>query len=174
MGIRIGSAVLKLTEADLDLPPQTVVTTPPVSVDMPVAPSAQPVAPQTPNPPVTPQTMPPIKISRDSVTPLSEKVTAQASNAWREIGAPAVNSVANKMRDLLATEETTTTLLRVNVLDRPEGKGIIGVQVTVTCKGLRSHVAGITDRDGRFACELPVREASGLTYDVMVSWCVMW
>ncbi|MFK7800783.1 MAG: hypothetical protein AB8G95_04055 [Anaerolineae bacterium] len=161
---------IKLTEADLDLPPQTVVTTPPVSVDMPTAPPAQPVAPQTPNPPVTPQTMPPIKISRDSVTPLSEKVTAQASNAWREIGAPAVNSVANKMRDLLATEETTTTLLRVNVLDRPEGNGIVGVQVTVTCKGLRSHVAGITDRDGRFACELPVREASGLTYDVMVSW----
>lgn len=164
---------IKLTEADLDLPPQTVVTTPPVSVDVAPTLPVQPAPPQPSNPPdlsATPQTMPPIKISRDSVTPLSEKVTAQASNAWREIGAPAVNSVANKMRDLLATEETTTTLLRVNVLDRPDGKGVVGVQVTVTCKGLRSHVAGITDRDGRFACELPVREASGLTYDVMVSW----
>ena len=159
---------ITLTEEDLDIPPETVVTTPPISVDLP---RAQPPAPPAqPAQPVTPQTMPPIKISRDSVTPLSEKVTEQASAAWREIGAPAVSSMANKVRDLLATEETTTTLLRVNVFDRPDGNGIVGVQVTVTCKGLRSHVAGITDRDGRFACELPVRETSGLTYDVMVSW----
>lgn len=172
---------LKLTEADLDLPPQTVITTPPVSVEVsavrPVAQPARPPAqpsqstqPTTPTTPTTPQTMPPIRISRESFKPLSQKVTEQASTAWREVGAPAVNVVANKMRDLLTTEATTTTLLRVNVLDRPDGNGIIGVQVTVTCKGLRSHVAGITDRDGRFACELPVREASGLTYDVMVSW----
>jgi hypothetical protein len=31
-------------------------------------------------------------------------------------------------------------------------------------------VAGTTDRDGKFICELPVRAQSGLTYDVDVTW----
>jgi hypothetical protein len=31
-------------------------------------------------------------------------------------------------------------------------------------------VAGTTSREGKFTCELPVPEATGLTYDVDLSW----
>jgi hypothetical protein len=40
----------------------------------------------------------------------------------------------------------------------------------VTCKGIKSYVAGTTDRDGRFTSELPVRLQSGLTYDIDLTW----
>ncbi|MEJ2750727.1 MAG: hypothetical protein P8183_22895, partial [Anaerolineae bacterium] len=44
------------------------------------------------------------------------------------------------------------------------------LQVRVMCKGINSHVAGTTGRDGRFLCELPVRAQTGLTYDVDITW----
>jgi hypothetical protein len=37
-------------------------------------------------------------------------------------------------------------------------------------QGVKSYVAGTTDRDGKFVCELPVRVESGLTYDIDVTW----
>jgi hypothetical protein len=52
----------------------------------------------------------------------------------------------------------------------PGGPGLHGLQVKVSCKGIRSFVAGTTDREGRFLCELPVRAQSGLTYDVELTW----
>ena len=67
-------------------------------------------------------------------------------------------------------EELTSTKLRVIVQHYPDGPGLYGLQVRVSCKGVRSYVAGTTDRDGRFNCELPVRVRSGLTYDVDVTW----
>jgi hypothetical protein len=67
-------------------------------------------------------------------------------------------------------EELTSTKLRVVVQKYPDGPGLYGLQVRVSCKGVRSYVAGITDRDGKFVCELPVRVESGLTYDVDVTW----
>jgi hypothetical protein len=40
----------------------------------------------------------------------------------------------------------------------------------VSCKGIKSFVAGTTDRNGRFLAELPVKKHEGLTYDVDVTW----
>jgi hypothetical protein len=62
------------------------------------------------------------------------------------------------------------TKLKVVVQEYPDGPGLYGLQVRVRCKGIRSHVAGVTSRDGEFVCELPVPEAAGLTYDVEVTW----
>jgi hypothetical protein len=63
-----------------------------------------------------------------------------------------------------------TTKLVVVVQEYPDGPGLYGLQVRVSCKGIKSHVAGTTSREGKFTCELPVPEDSGLTYDVDVSW----
>jgi hypothetical protein len=62
------------------------------------------------------------------------------------------------------------TKLRIIVKEYPDGPGLYGLQVRVTCKGIKSHVAGTTTREGNFVCELPVPERSGLTYDVDVTW----
>jgi len=51
-----------------------------------------------------------------------------------------------------------------------DGPGLYGVQVRVRCKGINAYVAGATNREGIFLCELPVRAQSGLTYDVDVTW----
>ena len=160
---------IKITEEDFDVESEPVVTMPSVSLDLTAHPPTPEPEPEAETP-VQPQTMPAIKITRESLKPLSQRVSEQANQAWRDVGAPAIGRVADKVRDILTPEETTSTILRVQVMDRPNGSGIVGVQVTVTCKGIRSHVAGITDRDGAFVCELPVRESSGLTYDVTVSW----
>jgi hypothetical protein len=71
---------------------------------------------------------------------------------------------------MLGHEDLTTTKLKVLVQHYPDGPGFYGLQVRVTCKGVKSYVAGTTDRDGKFVCELPVRVESGLTYDVDVIW----
>ena len=60
--------------------------------------------------------------------------------------------------------------LRIKVQDSPDGKPLYGLQVKVTCKGIKSYVAGTTNRDGQFLCELPVPLHTGLTYDVDVTW----
>lgn len=62
------------------------------------------------------------------------------------------------------------TKLSVVVQEFPDGPGLYGLQVRIRCKGIKSHVAGTTSRAGEFACELPVPEAAGLTYDVDVTW----
>lgn len=63
-----------------------------------------------------------------------------------------------------------TTKLVVIVQEYPDGPGLYGLQVRVSCKGIKSHVAGTTTREGKFTCELPVPEDTGLTYDVDLSW----
>ena len=63
-----------------------------------------------------------------------------------------------------------STKLRVIVQDVQDGPGLYGIQVQVRCKGINAHVAGTTNRDGVFLCELPVRVHSGLTYDVDITW----
>jgi hypothetical protein len=74
------------------------------------------------------------------------------------------------IRQMLGQEEMTTTKLRVLVQEHPDGPGLYGLQVRVTCAGIKSYVAGTTDRDGKFVCELPVRMQTGLTYDVEITW----
>jgi len=74
------------------------------------------------------------------------------------------------LRQMLGQEELTTTKLRILVQEYPDGPGFYGLQIRVRCKGIKSYVAGTTDRDGKFVCELPVRLESGLTYDVELTW----
>jgi len=74
------------------------------------------------------------------------------------------------LRQVFKHEELKTTKLLIVVQDYPDGPGIYGLQVKVTCQGIKSYVAGATNREGKFFCELPVRVQSGLTYDVAVTW----
>lgn len=74
------------------------------------------------------------------------------------------------LRQMFGQEELATTKLRVIVQEIPDGPGYYGLQIRVRCKGIKSYVAGTSDRDGKFVCELPVRLHSGLTYDVEVTW----
>jgi len=74
------------------------------------------------------------------------------------------------VRQMLGQEEMKSAKLHVLAQEYPDGPGLYGLQVRVTCKGIKSYVAGTTDRDGRFTCELPVRLQSGLTYDVDLTW----
>lgn len=64
----------------------------------------------------------------------------------------------------------TTTKLRVVVQAHPDGPGLYGLQVRVSSRGIRRYVAGTTNKDGEFLCELPVQADAGLTYDVDVTW----
>ncbi|MFN2222115.1 MAG: hypothetical protein ACK2UH_06160, partial [Candidatus Promineifilaceae bacterium] len=84
--------------------------------------------------------------------------------------APSRPGLTVALRQMFRQEELSTTKLRVLVQEYPDGPGLYGLQVRVTCKGVKSHVAGTSDRDGKFICELPVRAQTGLTYDVDVTW----
>jgi hypothetical protein len=79
-------------------------------------------------------------------------------------------SLTVALRQMLQHEQLSSTKLKVLVQQYPDGPGLYGLQVRVSCKGVKSYVAGTTDRDGRFVSELPVRVESGLTYDVEVTW----
>lgn len=80
------------------------------------------------------------------------------------------SSFRQALRDLFRNERLKTTRLRVLVQEYPDGPGLYGLQVSVTSRSIKSFVAGTTDRQGRFLCELPVRLTSGLTYDIDVTW----
>ncbi len=79
-------------------------------------------------------------------------------------------SLTVALRQMLRNEKLESTKLNVLVQRYPDGPGLYGLQVRVSCKGVKSYVAGTTDRDGKFICELPVRVESGLTYDVELTW----
>ncbi len=156
---------LVITEADL---------APPVN---PVPSSAPPPTPQThpaPDQPVT--RMPPISISRDQIAPETPerrrppRPMPQAAVIMPNSSLESRPSLTMAIRQMLGQEEMTTTKLRVLVQDYPDGPGLYGLQVRVSCAGIKSYVAGTTDREGKFVCELPVRLHSGLTYDVEITW----
>jgi hypothetical protein len=79
-------------------------------------------------------------------------------------------SLTVALRQMLSHEKLASTKLKVLVQQYPDGPGLYGLQVRVSCKGVKSYVAGTTDREGKFVCELPVRVDSGLTYDVELTW----
>ncbi|MCP4426108.1 MAG: hypothetical protein GY803_16570 [Chloroflexi bacterium] len=106
----------------------------------------------------SPRRMPPIRVE------------PQPTPRPRSAPSPANFNQAVRRKFGRNRERMVTTKLRVLVQEYPDGPGLYGLQVKVTCKGIRSHVAGTTGRDGRFLCELPVRERSGLTYDVDIKW----
>jgi hypothetical protein len=143
-----------------------------------VAPSSNPAQRPQPQPaPVQPVTrMPPITISRDQVAPETPgrrqppRPMPQAAVLMPNSSVESRPSLTMAIRQMLGQEEMTTTKLKVLVQEYPDGLGLYGLQVRVTCAGIKSYVAGTTDRDGKFVCELPVRLLTGLTYDVEITW----
>ncbi len=116
---------------------------------------------------------PAITIERDQVAP-SAPPSPMPSSAVVMPGGPSETpsrpGLTVALRQMFRQEQLAATKLRVLVQRYPDGPGLYGLQVRVTCKGVKSYVAGTTDRDGRFVCELPVRAQTGLTYDVDVTW----
>ena len=98
-------------------------------------------------------------------SPRSRVVTPNATAAPRTSFADSVRKSFGRGREAMKT-----TKLRVVVQEYPDGPPLCGLQVRVSCKGIKSHVAGATTREGTFICELPVPLRSGLTYDVDVTW----
>jgi hypothetical protein len=111
----------------------------------------------------------PIRITADQTqTPQPAPTQVVTPNAAIAPGPSFADSVRRKFAR--SREAMKITKLRVKVQEHPDGPGLYGLQVRVTCKGIKSHVAGTTTREGNFVCELPVPEHSGLTYDVDVTW----
>ncbi|MDX1616918.1 MAG: hypothetical protein R3300_21600 [Candidatus Promineifilaceae bacterium] len=79
-------------------------------------------------------------------------------------------SLSLALGQLFRQERLKSTRLVIMVKRYPSGPGLRGLQVRVSCKGIKNHLAGVTNAEGTFTCELPVREGSGLTYDVAVTW----
>ena len=151
------------------------------------------VAPETPPPPsperseaitMTPdevpgggrsvQRMPEIRITNEQITPERPSSPPRSTVVTpRPTTAPAsASSFTDNVRQFFGRgpEPMKTTRLRIVVAEYPDGPGIYGLQIKVSCKGVKSSVAGTTNREGKFLCELPVRLQAGLTYDVDVSW----
>lgn len=122
-----------------------------------------------PTPPPAPpvQRMPGFRVTVEQVTPPPIRIVGDPVPVPRPPqNDPGRNNVSasnllDNIRNLFKGEEFASTRLRVLVQEHPDGPGLYGLQVKVTCKGVRSYVAGTTDRQGRFICELPVRETSG-------------
>lgn len=118
-----------------------------------------------------PRHMPPIRIAREQVreTQLPSPVPSNA------VLMPANRSDARSgltvaLRQMFSPDELLSTKLRVVAQAYPDGPGLFGLQVKISCKGIRSYVAGTTNRQGQFVAELPVKQAEGLTYDVDLTW----
>jgi hypothetical protein len=164
----------------LQIEPEEAVDQPSITVGDPLVISADEVNGERveagerlePNEPVR---MPQITIERDQVTgssaappsPMPASAVVMPSTTSSAQSRP---SLTVSLRQMFRQEELTTTKLRVVVQNYPDGPGLYGLQVRVSCKGIKSYVAGTTDREGKFTCELPVRAQSGLTYDVDVTW----
>lgn len=122
-----------------------------------------------------PVRMPPITITRDQVasetnTPPSPMPSSAVMLPNQSQQSPSKPSFTVALRQMFGQEQLASTKLKVLVQRYPDGPGLFGLQVRVTSKGVKSYVAGTTDRDGKFVCELPVRIQSGLTYDVDITW----
>ncbi len=105
-------------------------------------------------PPARPTTLPP-------APPRPHVVMPNAAVAAHSGGARPKKRGRNEMK---------ATKLQIVVQERPDGPGLYGLQVRVSSRGIRRYVAGTTNKDGEFVCELPVRTDTGLTYDVDVTW----
>ncbi len=126
-------------------------------------------------PSTPPATMPEIRISRDQVEPELQHPPSPLPPSAVIMPTPARSSASRSgltisLRNAFRSEDLKSTKLRVVVQDYPDGPGLYGLQVKVTCQGIKSFVAGTTNREGNFVAELPVRLTEGLTYDVDVTW----
>ncbi len=126
-------------------------------------------------PATPPAVMPEIRISLDQVEPELQQPPSPLPPSAVIMPTPPRSSASRSgltisLRNAFHSEELKSTKLRVLVQDFPDGPGLYGLQVKVTCQGIKSFVAGTTNREGNFVAELPVRLTEGLTYDVDVTW----
>ncbi|MEZ4645268.1 MAG: hypothetical protein R3E31_21475 [Chloroflexota bacterium] len=115
--------------------------------------------------------MPPIRITKEQLPPPRPQTTPRVVTPQPTTTTSTVN-FADNVRQIFGRgrEPMKTTKLRIVVEEFPDGPGLYGLQIKVSCRGVKSYVAGTTNREGKFLCELPVRIHSGLTYDVDVTW----
>ncbi len=117
-------------------------------------------------PAARPITMPPIQITEDQiprVVSTSRRPSVPSSGSSGNLNTAVQQRFGSK-------EPMRAVKLRIVVQEYQDGPGLYGLQVKVSCQGVKAFVAGTTNRDGVFLCELPVRVRSGLTYDVDVTW----
>jgi hypothetical protein len=134
---------ISISDDDLALPPSAPQAQPPLRIDVSQLPEA-PVRPshQSPAPQPPRVNMPPAA------------TTAARPSVARRRGRAA----------------TVAVKLRILVQEYPDGPGLYGLQVRVSSRAMRRYVAGTTNKDGEFLCELPVTPDTGMTYDVDVTW----
>jgi hypothetical protein len=123
--------------------------------------------------PSEPIRMPPITIDPETIQEERSSPPSPMPESAVIMPSPTTQSRSTftmALKQMFGQEELKSTKLRVIVQQYPDGPGLYGLQVRVTSKGLKSYVAGTTDRQGHFICELPVRIQTGLTYDVEVTW----
>ncbi|MCP4363245.1 MAG: hypothetical protein GY796_35030 [Chloroflexi bacterium] len=138
--------------------PPSVTRTPPLTI------TAEDIDPPEP-PPVR---MPPLQITHDQIPPAAPPQSRVVTpNSTTGSGSNFNTAVQRRFG---GKEPMRSVKLRIVVQEYHEGAGLYGLQVRVSCQGIKAHVAGTTNRDGVFLCELPVRVKSGLTYDVDVTW----
>ena len=122
-----------------------------------------------------PEQRSPISISPEQVTPREPPSPLPSSGVVMPAPARGAQAASRPgltvaLRNVFRSEELKSTKLRVIVQEYADGPGLYGLQVRVTCQGIKSHVAGTTNRNGHFIAQLPVRLEEGLTYDVDVTW----
>lgn len=130
---------------------------------------AQPAAPMPPT------TQPAIRIDASQLEPPPAPVAPpRPAGTVMPSGTAAVNTSAVAPAAQRGRSKRGSTMksvkLRIVVQEHPDGPGLYGLQVRVSSRGVRRYVAGTTNRDGEFLCELPVQLDAGLTYDVDVTW----
>lgn len=122
----------------------------------------------------SPVRQPTIRIEADQIPPAPRTAAPPAPSApsqpSRVVTPPPATSARLRGSSRRGSPPMQTTRLRVIVQSHPDGPGLYGLQVKVSSKGLKSFVAGTTNHDGVFTCEVPVHRDSGLTYDVDVTW----
>lgn len=111
-----------------------------------------------------PVTMPPIQITEEQIPR-----TASGRRPGPSSGSSGNLNTAVQQR-FGSKEPLRSVKLRIVAQEYQDGPGLYGLQVRVSCQGIKAFVAGTTNREGVFLCELPVRVRSGLTYDVDVTW----
>ena len=122
-----------------------------------------------------PVRMPAIKITEEQIRPSTPTPTPPRQQSTRrrpvETKPAPLTQFTNSVRRLFSSNEPiATTKLRVIVATHPDGQPLVGLQVRVNCRGVRSFVAGTTNAEGHFLCSLPVPVHASLTYNVAVTW----
>lgn len=119
-----------------------------------------------------PNIQPAIRIETSQVQPPSAPPPSPPAGVLMPPSSATTNTSATttRPRGKRRRPPTKKTRLRILVQESPDGPGLFGLQVRVNAPTARQHVAGTTNQEGQFTCELPVYADVGLTYDVDVTW----